>query len=132
MAAPSSTVPTAVATRPSPTNADVGVLTYVEEVVVGAATLLQQVPVVGDVCATFLSFQQLAETAKSNTEDLEVLRDLCDVVIKGVLDKRSDRSGLPAQGVYGAREAREKSGGGIEAVQRNRHRRKDATVCVGS
>lgn len=87
MAAPSSTVP-------CPTNAGVDVLTYVEEVVVGAAMLLQQAPVVGDVCATFLSFQQLVETAKSNTEDLEVLRDLCDVVIKGVLDKRSDRSGL--------------------------------------
>lgn len=87
MAAPSSTVP-------CPTNAGVDVLTYVEEVVVGAAMLLQQAPVVGDVCAMFLSFQQLVETAKSNTEDLEVLRDLCDVVIKGVLDKRSDRSGL--------------------------------------
>lgn len=44
MAAPSSSVP-AEATEPIPTNVDVVVLTYVEEVVVEAATLLPQTPV---------------------------------------------------------------------------------------
>ena len=93
MAAPSSNVP-AVATGPCPKNADVDVLTYVEEFVAGAALLLQQVPVVGDVCATFLSFQELVETARGNKEDLANLRELCDVVIKGALEQNSDRLGL--------------------------------------
>lgn len=86
MAAPFNTVP-AAATGPCPTNADIGVLTYVEEAVVGAATLLQQAPVVGDVCATFLSMNWSPQPGANKG-------DLCDVVIKGVLDKRSDRSGL--------------------------------------
>lgn len=93
MEAPLPTIPS-VAQRPRPTTEEDGVLMYVQEVVSGAATLLQQVPVVGGVCATFLSLQKLVETARSNEEDLANLCDLCDVVIKGVLDKHSDRSGL--------------------------------------
>ena len=108
MAAPSSTVPTA-ATGPAPTDADVSFFAYVREVVSGTATLLQEapvavmseaaglvqeVPIVGIVCKTFLSLEQLVETAKSNKDDLAVLRELYGVVIAGVLDKRADRSGL--------------------------------------
>ena len=108
MAAPSSTVP-ATATRPGPTRVDASFFTYVREVVSGTATLLQEapvaviseaaglvqeVPIVGIVCKTFLSLEQLVDTANSNKDDLAALLELCDVVIKGVLDKRSDRSGL--------------------------------------
>lgn len=96
MAAPLSTVPSA---RPkSATDPEVGVLAYVQEAVVGAATLLQAAPVVGDVCATLLAFGQLVDTAKSNKEELAVLRKLCDVIIKGFL-KRS--SGLPEEAKQG-------------------------------
>lgn len=104
-------MPTAAATGPCSTNADAGVLTYrcVEEVVTGAATLLHQVPVVGDVCASFLSLNQLVETARSNKEDLANLSELCDVVIKGVLDKRSEHSCLLKGFVCGARKTRDKS-----------------------
>lgn len=69
-------------------------MTYVQVTVSGAATLLQEVPIVGSVCKTSLSFEQLVETAKNNKAELGILCELCDVVIKGVLDKRSDRSGL--------------------------------------
>lgn len=55
---------------------------------------MQEVPLVGIVCKTFLSFEKLVDTARSNKEDLAVLRDLCDVVIEVVLERRSDRSGL--------------------------------------
>lgn len=72
----------------------VSALTYVQGTVSGAASLLQEVPIVGNVCKTFLSFEQLVETAKNNKAELTVLRELCDVVIRGVLDKRADRSGL--------------------------------------
>lgn len=72
--------------------AKVAVLTYVQEVVSGAAELLQGVPVVGDVCTTFLAFEELAKTAASNKQDLIVLAELCDVVIKGVLERCSERS----------------------------------------
>ena len=93
----------------STADADVSFFTYVREVVSGAATLLQEaplavateaaglvqeVPIVGIVCKTFLSLEQLVETAKSNKDDLADLRDLCDVVINDVLDKRPDRSSL--------------------------------------
>ncbi|CAN0136161.1 unnamed protein product [Hapterophycus canaliculatus] len=79
--------------------------TYVRESVSGTATLLQsaplavatevahvmqEVPVVGIVCRTYLLLEQLVDTAGSNKEDLATLRDLCEVVIKGVLDKRSN------------------------------------------
>lgn len=73
-------------------NGDLGVLTYAQEVVSGAASLLQEFPAVGELCKTFLSFEQLVETAKSNKEELVVLHELCDVVIKGVLERCSDRS----------------------------------------
>lgn len=96
MAPSSSTaVPAAARTGSNATNGKkVSALTYVQETVSGAAALLQDVPIVGDVCKTYLSFEQLVETAKNNKAELAVLRELCDVVIRGVLDKRSDRSGL--------------------------------------
>ena len=97
MAAPASTVPV-VASGSSPTTYGADVLEYVGESVVGAATLLQHMPVVGDACATYLAFQQLAGTAKSNKEALSTLRKLCDVVIKGVLISRANRPGLPEEG----------------------------------
>eukprot|EP00903_Cladosiphon_okamuranus_P014963 g13850.t1 len=59
-------------------------LSYGREVLATAATLFQEVPVAGEVCATFLAFEELVETAISNKEDLAVLRELCDVVIKSV------------------------------------------------
>lgn len=100
MAAPSSTVPVAAAaTGASPTDDDVGFLKYVQEIMSGTATFMQEMPAgVGPLCKTFLAFEQLVETAKSNKEALSTLRDLCDVVIKGVLDKRSARSGLTKEG----------------------------------
>lgn len=95
MAAPVNTVPAA---RPDATDPEVGVLTYVQEVAVGAAALLQAAPVVGDVCATLLAFGQLVDTAKSNKEELAVLRELCDVVIKGFLTRSSGLQEEAAQG----------------------------------
>lgn len=101
MAAPSSTVP--------PTNNEVSFFTYVREVLSETATLLQEapvavaaeaaglmedVPVVSVVCKTFLAFEQLVDTARSNKEDLATLLELCGVVIEGLLNKRWDRSGL--------------------------------------
>eukprot|EP00752_Nemacystus_decipiens_P008099 g7240.t1 len=99
MAAPSSTVPGAAAAAGCSSPSD-GVLQYIEEVAVGAATLLQQAPVVGEVCAAFLGFQQLVDTARSNREALCTLGELCDVVIKGGLHKLSERSG-PFEGFVG-------------------------------
>lgn len=96
MAAPSNAVP-AVGKGPSATDAEVGVLTYVHEVSAGAATLLQEVPIVGSVCRTFLSLEQLVETANSNKEELAVLCKLCDVVIKGVLTRRWGSLGKPVE-----------------------------------
>lgn len=111
----------------SPTNKDDdddGVLTYLGEILSGAATLLQEapvavaseaaglmqeVPVVGIICKTFLSFKELADTAESNKDELLVLRDLCEVVMKKVLERRSDRSGL-FEGACGARQAHQKKG----------------------
>lgn len=85
-------------------NGDLGVLSYAQEVTSGVASLLQEFPAVGELCKTFLSFEQLVETAKSNKEELAVLRELCDVVIKGVLERCSDRSdpyeGLAALAVH--------------------------------
>ncbi|CAM9684496.1 unnamed protein product, partial [Ectocarpus fasciculatus] len=98
MAAPVSTVPN------DASNPEVGVLAYVQEVAVGAVTLLQAAPVVGDVCATLLAFGQLVDEARSNKEELAVLRKLCDVVIKGFL-KRS--SGLPAEAAHGFEDLKE-------------------------
>ena len=109
MRAPSSTVPPPAATGSGPTDSDVSFFTYVREVVsetaillqeapvavaAEAANLVQEVPIVGIVCKTFLSLEQLVETAKSNKDDLAALLELCGVVIKDVLDKRSERSGL--------------------------------------
>lgn len=106
MAAPASTVP-------SPPKDKISFFSYVREVSSGtvallqdtpeavaaeAAWLLQEVPVVGLVCKTFIVFEQLVDTARSNKEDLATLRDLCEVVIKGVLDKRSVHSGLLEEG----------------------------------
>lgn len=114
MAAPLSTVPAATRRR-SPTNDEAGALAYIQEIVSGAAAvlkemplavaseaawLLQEVPIAGVVCKTFLGLEQLVETAKSNKEELTVLRNLCDVVIKGVLKRSSDRSGLREGFVY--------------------------------
>lgn len=108
MAAPSSTVPPA-ATGPGPINTDVGFITYLKEALSGTATLLQEVPeaealeaagllqevpIVGIVCKTFLQLEQFVETAKSNEGELAVLLMVCDVVVKGLLDKRSNRKGL--------------------------------------
>lgn len=110
VAATSSSGPAAAATAgPSPATDKVSVFTCVREALSGTVAvlqeaplavatettgLMQEVPLVGIVCKTFLSFEKLVDTARSNKENLAVLRDLCDVVIKGVLDKRSDRSVL--------------------------------------
>lgn len=110
MAAPSRTVPPAApGPGPTDTDGDVSFFACVREVVSGTGTLLQEapvalaaeaaglvqeVPIVGIVCKTFLSLEQLVETAKSNKDDLAVLLELCDVMIKGLLDKREDRLGL--------------------------------------
>eukprot|EP00903_Cladosiphon_okamuranus_P011386 g10730.t1 len=56
----------------------------------GAATLIQEVPVVGAVFAAFLTLKELVEKAKSNKEDLASLLDLCNVVIKRVLRERAE------------------------------------------
>lgn len=108
MTAPSSTAVPAAATGRSPTNTDVRASVYFQEALSGAAAVLQEVPVVasgaawlfqevplaGAVCKTFLGLQQLVETANSNKGELAVLCDLCDVVIKGVLTRSSNRTGL--------------------------------------
>ncbi len=109
MAAPSSTVPPHAGTGSGQANTDVSFFTYIREVVSETATLLQEapvavtseaaglvqeVPIVGIVCKTFLSLEQLVETAKGNKDELAVLLELCGVVIEGLLDKRADRSGL--------------------------------------
>ena len=60
-------------------------LSYAREFLATAATLFQEVPLAGEMCATFLAFEELVDTAKSRKEDLAVLRELCDVVIKSVL-----------------------------------------------
>eukprot|EP00752_Nemacystus_decipiens_P008095 g7236.t1 len=85
---------------------EVSFFTYLREFVSGTAMLLQDmpvtvateaaglikdVPIVGMVCKSFLSFEQLVQTARSNKDDLAVLLELCDVVITGVLDNRSER-----------------------------------------
>lgn len=62
-------------------------LSYAQEILATAAALFQEVPVAGELCATFLAFEELVETARSNREDLAVLLELCDVVIKSVLRK---------------------------------------------
>ncbi len=113
MAAPSNTLPAAVAPVPSSSNADAGALGYLRKVLAGesmvlqdaplaiaseAAGLLQEVPIVGIVCKTFLAVEQLVDTASSNKEDLTTLRDLCGAGIKGVLDKRKSSPGLLKQG----------------------------------
>ena len=61
---------------------------YLQEAVTGVAGLLQGFPVVGAVCQIFLSFSDVVETAKSNKDDLTELQELCDLVIKGVLQQR--------------------------------------------
>lgn len=61
-------------------------LTNAREIVRGAASLLEEVPVAGDVCVTFLAFEELVGTAKGNKEEFSVIRLLlCDVAIKSVL-----------------------------------------------
>ena len=113
MAAPASTVVPAATPGPSPTNAGVGALVYLREVLSGGATvsqdipvaiaseaagLMQEVPILGIVCKAFLAFEQLVETARSNQSDLATLRDLCNGVIKGVLKQRKNRPGFLAPG----------------------------------
>lgn len=68
------------------------VLIYVQEAVAGAATLLQDFPVVGIACRIFLSFGQVVEMATSNKDDLADLQELCDMVIKGVLTRWEKKS----------------------------------------
>lgn len=112
MATPSSAVP-------SPPEEKASFFSYVREIVLGAATmvqdaplavtaeaacLMQEVPVAGLACKTFLAFEQLVDTAKSNKEDLATLRDLCEVVIEGVLEKRSGPPGLLEEGFTKLRE----------------------------
>lgn len=111
MAAPSSNVP--VAASPAHTNSgassDDGALTCLREVSSGggtvlldeasasaseAAGLMQEVPIVGNVCTAFLVFEQLVITARSNQGDFATLRDLCDGGIKRALNKRNGRPGL--------------------------------------
>lgn len=114
-------------------NGDLGVLTYAKEVVSGAAALLQEFPAVGELCKTFLSFEQLVETAKSNRDELVILRELCDVVIKGVLERCSERSdpyeGLAALGVHVEKAkavAKQcSSGGGVKQFVMSRKTSKD-------
>ncbi len=79
--------PTANADDPE---VEVGVLEYVQEAAAGAAALLQAVPVVRDVCATFLAFGRLVDTANRKQEELAVLRNLFDAVIKGFIRRSSD------------------------------------------
>lgn len=61
---------------------------YLEAFLTGAAGLLQDFPVVGAVCKAFLTFTQAVETATSNKDDLTELKELCNLVIKGVLQQR--------------------------------------------
>lgn len=100
MATPSSTVPAAAAAAgPGSTSDDVGMLQYVQEVAAGTTAVpAEALPVVGTLRKTLLAFEQLVKTARSNKDDLTELRGLCDVVVKGVLDKRPRRSGLPKEG----------------------------------
>eukprot|EP00752_Nemacystus_decipiens_P017158 g15372.t1 len=105
MAAPSSTVPGSAASNsgPNPTTTYADALKYAKEVVAEAATLLQEmpaevVPIVGNVCKTFLAFKQLVEKAESNEGALSTLLQMCDVVVKDVLDARTDRPGFPKSG----------------------------------
>lgn len=104
--APLSTVGSTAASSTEP-----GALKYVQEFLVGAATVLQEVPLptelvpfVGPVCRAFLSFEKFVETAKSNKGELDTLLQLCRVVIEGVLDRRSNRPTLPDEGFKKLRE----------------------------
>lgn len=105
--APASTVPT------RPPEDKISFWTYLREVASGtaalaqdaplavtaeAALLMQEVPVVGLACKTFLAFEQLVDTAQSNKKDFATLRGLCKVVFEGVLDKRSGAPGLLEEG----------------------------------
>ena len=115
MAAPSSTVPAAESMRPSSDTANgcalaaslggevmSGGATVLQDaplaVAVEAAGLMQEVPIVGIVCKTFLSLEQLVDTAKSNKEDLATLLDICGDGIKRVVDKRKSRTGELEEG----------------------------------
>lgn len=61
---------------------------YLQAVAEGAATLLQEFPVVGAVCKIFLSFKHVVETATGNKDDLIELLELCELVIREVLKHR--------------------------------------------
>eukprot|EP00752_Nemacystus_decipiens_P008242 g7369.t2 len=63
-------------------------LSYAREVLPTAAMLFQEMPVTLELCVTYLVFEELVETSKSNKEYLAVLRELYDVVIKGFLRER--------------------------------------------
>lgn len=76
----------------------IGVLTYAQELVSGTATLLEDLPAVGVVCKSLLAFESLVERARTNKEELVVLRELCEVVFNAlVVERRSEpweRTGL--------------------------------------
>lgn len=63
-------------------------LTFGKEITAIVATLGKDVPLAGTVCATFLAFEELVETAKSNKEDLDTLLELCDAVVKTTMRER--------------------------------------------
>lgn len=113
MAAPSNTVAPAAA-------AEVGFGTYAQEIGSQAAVLFQEVPAVSILFKTFLAFEQVVETAKSNKDELNILRQLCSVVINGVLERCSERSAALEEGcrklgeyVKGAKDVAELCKGGV-------------------
>ena len=126
---------TSVAVVPAPPPAaatKVGMFTYAREFAAGAATLFQEVPIAGEVFATFLAFEQLVDTARSNKEELVVLRELCDVVIKGVLEQCAERASVLEESfqklkkyVNGAKEAAEQCKGGMKQLILSRKISKD-------
>eukprot|EP00752_Nemacystus_decipiens_P005701 g5159.t1 len=99
-----------------PSSGRVSFWKYAQEMAAGTATFLQEVPaevvpVVGHMGKAFLAFEQLVETAKSNQQDLVVLRNLCDVVVRGVLTPRANRAGLPKDGFLKLRECVDRAEG---------------------
>lgn len=125
MAAPSHTVVKARAAR---------ALIYAQEVLGTAAKLFGAVPGAEAVCATYLAFEELVETAKSNKEDLAVLRELCDVVIKSFLRERCSENYSPEieqsfqsleRYMEGAREIAQECNGRVNRIALSRKISKD-------
>ena len=71
--------------------AEPGVVLYLQAVTEGVAALLTEFPLVGIVANIFLSFTQVVETATSNKDDLTELQDVCDLMIKGVLQQHTEQ-----------------------------------------